>query len=73
MTADATCADIVLPATTNYENLGYERYPGGYCQLRQRVIDPIGEAKSGYTFLRHSLVETSSSKRNNLKHRITLP
>ena len=51
MTADAMYADIVLPATTNYENLGYQRYPGGYCQLRQRVIDPIEEAKSGYTFL----------------------
>ena len=51
MTADAMYADIVLPATTNYENLGYQKYPGGYCQLRQRVIDPIEEAKSGYTFL----------------------
>jgi anaerobic selenocysteine-containing dehydrogenase len=51
MTADAMYADIVLPATTNYENLGYQRYPGGYCQLRQKVIDPIEEAKSGYTFL----------------------
>ena len=28
MTADAMYADIVLPATTNYENLGYQRYPG---------------------------------------------
>ena len=51
MTADAMYADIVLPATTNYENLGYQRYPGGYCQLRQRVIEPIGEAKSGFLFL----------------------
>ncbi|MDR3568653.1 MAG: molybdopterin-dependent oxidoreductase [Syntrophobacteraceae bacterium] len=51
MTADAMYADIVLPATTNYENSGYQRYPGGYCQLRQKVIEPIAEAKSGYTFL----------------------
>lgn len=51
MTADAMFADIVLPATTNYENTGYQKYPGGYCQLRQRVIDPIEEAKSGYSFL----------------------
>ena len=51
MTADALYADIVLPATTNYENSGYQRYPGGYCQLRQKVIEPIEEAKSGYTFL----------------------
>ena len=51
MTADAMYADIVLPATTNYENIGYQRYPGGYCQLRQRVIEPLGEARSGYTVL----------------------
>ena len=51
MTADAMYADMVLPATTNYENVVYQKYPGGYCQLRQRVIDPIEEAKSGYTFL----------------------
>jgi anaerobic selenocysteine-containing dehydrogenase len=51
MTADAMYADIILPATTNYENLGYQRYPGGYCQLRQRVIDPIEDARSGYAFL----------------------
>ncbi len=51
MTADAMYADIVLPATTNYENLGYQKYPGGYCQLRRRVIDPVEEARSGYTFL----------------------
>ena len=51
MTADAMYADIVLPATTNYENLGYQRYPGGYCQLRRRVIEPLGEAKSGFLFL----------------------
>jgi anaerobic selenocysteine-containing dehydrogenase len=51
MTADAMYADIVLPATTNYENVGYQRYVEGYCQLRQRVIEPIAEARSGYTFL----------------------
>ena len=51
MTADAMYADILLPATTNYENLGYQRYPTGYCQLRQRVIEPIAEAKSGYLVL----------------------
>jgi anaerobic selenocysteine-containing dehydrogenase len=44
-------ADIVLPATTNFENLGYQRYAGGYCQLRQKVIEPVGEAKPGYMFL----------------------
>jgi anaerobic selenocysteine-containing dehydrogenase len=51
MTADGMYADIVLPGTTNFENLGYQKYPGGYCQLRQKVIEPIGEAKSGFQFL----------------------
>jgi anaerobic selenocysteine-containing dehydrogenase len=51
MTADAMYADIILPATTNFENLGYQKYPGGYCQLRPKVIEPIGEAKSSFQFL----------------------
>jgi len=51
MTGDAMYADIILPATTNFENLGYQRYPGGYCQLRQKVIEPIGEARSSFLFL----------------------
>lgn len=51
MTADSQYADIVFPATTNFENFGYQRYFGGYCQLRQRVIEPIGEARSGPLFL----------------------
>jgi len=51
MTADSMYADIVLPATTNFENLGYQRYPGGYCQLRPKVIEPIGEARSSFRFL----------------------
>ena len=51
MTADAMYADIVLPATTNFENLGYQKYPGGYCQLRPKIIEPIGEAQSSFQFL----------------------
>jgi len=51
MTGDALYADIVLPATTNFENLGYQRYPGGYCQIRRKVIEPIGEARSSFQFL----------------------
>ncbi len=51
MTADAMYADIILPATTNFENLGYQKYPGGYCQLRPKVIEPIGEARSSFQFL----------------------
>ncbi len=48
MTADAQYADFVLPATTYYENFGYQKMPG-YIQLRQRVIEPQGEARSDYT------------------------
>ena len=51
MTGDGMYADIILPATTNFENLGYQKYPGGYCQLRPKVIEPIGEARSGFLFL----------------------
>ena len=51
MTGDALYADIVLPATTNFENLGYQKYPGGYCQLRPKIIEPIGEAQSSFQFL----------------------
>jgi len=50
MTGDAMYADILLPGTTNFENLGYQRY-AGYCQLRQKIIEPIGEARSGFQFL----------------------
>jgi anaerobic selenocysteine-containing dehydrogenase len=51
MTGDALYADIVLPATTNFENLGYQKYPGGYCQIRPKIIEPIGEARSSFQFL----------------------
>jgi anaerobic selenocysteine-containing dehydrogenase len=51
MTADGLYADIVLPATTYFENLGYQKYPGGYCQFRQRVIEPRGEARPNFVFL----------------------
>jgi anaerobic selenocysteine-containing dehydrogenase len=49
-TADCAYADYVLPATTYYENSSYQRYPSGYAQLRQRVIDPVGEARSDHFF-----------------------
>ncbi len=51
MTADGMYADIVLPATTYFENLTYQKYPGGYSQLRQRVIKPLGEARPNFVFL----------------------
>ena len=47
MTADAQYADFVLPATTYFENKGYQKFPG-YVQLRERVIEPLGESRSDY-------------------------
>ncbi len=47
LTADAAYADIVLPATTYYENLSYMTY-GSTFRIRDRVIEPRGEARSDF-------------------------
>jgi anaerobic selenocysteine-containing dehydrogenase len=47
LTADSMYADFVLPATTYFENYSYHRSPG-YVQIRNRVIPPLGEARSNY-------------------------
>ena len=44
-TADSQFADILLPATTLFENESYMIHDG-YVQLRKRVIAPLGEAKN---------------------------
>jgi anaerobic selenocysteine-containing dehydrogenase len=46
-TADAQYADILLPATTMFEIESFMIYDG-YVQLRQRVIEPLGEARNDY-------------------------
>ena len=46
-TADAQYADIILPATTMFEIESYG-IVGGYVQHRQRVIEPLGEARNDY-------------------------
>lgn len=46
-TADADYADLLLPATTLFEIESYMIYDG-YVQLRQRVIEPLGEARNDY-------------------------
>jgi anaerobic selenocysteine-containing dehydrogenase len=46
-TADATYADIILPATTMFEIESYMIYDR-YVQLRQRVIEPMGEARGDW-------------------------
>lgn len=45
MTADARFADILLPATTYYENESYMVY-GSLFRIRERMIEPLGEARS---------------------------
>jgi cysteine sulfinate desulfinase/cysteine desulfurase-like protein/anaerobic selenocysteine-containing dehydrogenase len=44
LTADAAYADVVLPAATYYEIESYMLY-GSTFRLRERVIDPVGEAR----------------------------
>ncbi|MBI2874842.1 MAG: molybdopterin-dependent oxidoreductase [Firmicutes bacterium] len=44
-TADTLYADLVLPSTTFYEDRSYWRYPGGHVRIRERVIEPRGEAR----------------------------
>ncbi|MGC9444995.1 MAG: IscS subfamily cysteine desulfurase [Candidatus Methanospirareceae archaeon] len=47
LTADAAYADIVLPATTFYENVSYMTY-GPIFRIRERVIEPLGEARNDF-------------------------
>ncbi|MFQ5576286.1 MAG: molybdopterin-dependent oxidoreductase [Anaerolineae bacterium] len=47
LTADALYADLLLPATTMFEIESYMAYDS-YVQLRQRVIEPRGEARNDY-------------------------
>jgi cysteine desulfurase NifS len=50
MTADAAYADIVLPATTMFENYSYMTY-GPIFRLRERLIEPVGEARNDYLIM----------------------
>ena len=47
LTVDSAYADIVLPATTYYENVSYMTYSGTF-RIRDRVIEPLGEARSDF-------------------------
>ncbi|MFZ5867837.1 MAG: IscS subfamily cysteine desulfurase [Thermodesulfobacteriota bacterium] len=49
-TADAAYADLVLPATTYYEIESYMVY-GPLFRIRERVIEPVGEARHGFFIL----------------------
>ncbi|MGD9347010.1 MAG: IscS subfamily cysteine desulfurase [Candidatus Aminicenantes bacterium] len=50
MTADAAYADIILPATTMFEIESYMVY-GPIFRLRERLIDPVGEARNDYLIM----------------------
>jgi cysteine desulfurase NifS len=50
LTADAAYADIVLPATTGFEISSYMTY-GPIFRLRERVVEPVGEARNDYFIL----------------------
>lgn len=50
LTADAAYADLVLPATTMFENLSYMVY-GPIFRLREKLIEPIGEAHNDYLIM----------------------
>ncbi|MHB1412186.1 MAG: IscS subfamily cysteine desulfurase [Thermoleophilia bacterium] len=45
LTADAAYADIVLPATTGFENTSYMTY-GSMFRIRERLLEPVGEARN---------------------------
>lgn len=47
MTADAMYADLVLPSATLFESVGYMVH-GDTFQIRDRVIEPQGEARSDW-------------------------
>ena len=50
LTADAAWADIVLPATTMFEISSYMTY-GPVFRLRERLIEPVGEARNDYLIM----------------------
>jgi anaerobic selenocysteine-containing dehydrogenase len=47
MTADAMYADLILPSATLFESVGYMVH-GDTFQIRERVIEPLGEARSDW-------------------------
>jgi cysteine desulfurase NifS len=50
LTADAAYADVVLPATTMFENESYMVY-GPVFRLREKIIEPVGEARNDYLIM----------------------
>jgi anaerobic selenocysteine-containing dehydrogenase len=50
LTRDAAWADIVLPATTAFEQSSYCFY-GNAVRLREKMIEPVGDSKPCFTIL----------------------
>jgi cysteine desulfurase NifS len=50
LTGDSAYADIILPATTMFENNSYMTY-GPIFRLREKVIEPLGEARNDYLIM----------------------
>ncbi|HEY3346856.1 MAG TPA: molybdopterin-dependent oxidoreductase, partial [Nitrospirota bacterium] len=50
MTADMAYADIVLPASTYYENKSYMVYDSVF-KIRERMVEPVGESRSDFFIL----------------------
>ncbi len=50
LTADASYADVVLPATTMFEIDSYMTY-GPLFRLREKLIEPVGEARNDYLIM----------------------
>ncbi len=55
MTEDTKYADLVLPSTTYFEDESYFEY-GGFLRMRERVIEPVGEARTDI-FILHELAK----------------
>lgn len=55
MTEDAKYADVILPATTLFENQSVVTIPGGM-RMRNRLTKPVGEAKND-VFILHELAQ----------------
>ena len=54
-TRDTLYADVVLPATTYFEDQSYQFYPS-MVKRRDRVVEPLGEARQDL-FILHDLAE----------------
>ncbi|MFV0435910.1 MAG: molybdopterin-dependent oxidoreductase [Desulfopila sp.] len=50
LTRDAAWADVVLPASTSFEQESYCFY-GNAIRLREKLIEPVGDSKPSFTIL----------------------